>query len=66
MIVVWLFLTMLQVCLQFVVVIFIDHTNLLFQDLNWFEIVIFHQKNSRSVQASSRFAETNSYEKEAC
>ena len=29
-IVVWLFFTMLQVCLQFVIAVFLEHTNLLF------------------------------------
>ena len=34
-IVVWLFLTMPRVCLQFVIVVFPDHTHLLFYLVNW-------------------------------
>ena len=38
-IVVWLFLAVPWVCLQFVIVVFPDHTHLLFWKLNIFDII---------------------------
>ena len=44
MIVVWLFLMMPRVCLQFVIVVFPDHTHLLFlkQTILFFAFISFH------------------------
>ena len=42
---VWLFLTMTWVCLQFVIVVFPDHTHLLLMDQRLFEYLSYMRKN---------------------
>ena len=54
-IVVWLFLTMPQVCLQFVIVVFPDHTHLLFL-VETMLFVIDKSKSRKVVTVSEEFA----------